>query len=261
MNYQFKKMDGSSGFSLVELIVVVAVLSVLASISIPMYSKFSFKAKQSGGKTLLAALYTAEKSFYAEYSVYHTAFPAIGFSPEGNLHHNVGFSTQSVVNYASYGYRTPLTIVESQDFQSNIHCDSSLLPAGTPGMPGNSCRVMMGVDGLKPPYVSFGTATETDFLAGAMIIVPAGMMAMENPIPSGLPVLHALYPFIQPQVAHALRGEVEVLAISMNSEKNTQVVTCPFPDTTPPDPSWGPEYYNIFDDVHGVIHCNYWREW
>ena len=61
-----KKLISNKGFSMIELMVVVAIIGVLAAIGIPQYSKFQAKARQSEAKLALAALFTAEESFRQE---------------------------------------------------------------------------------------------------------------------------------------------------------------------------------------------------
>lgn len=80
------------GFSLVELMVVVAIIGVLASIGLPQYKKYRAKAFESEAKSHLATIYTAETSFFVEYSEYHHSLKVIGYSPVGNNRYVAGFS-------------------------------------------------------------------------------------------------------------------------------------------------------------------------
>lgn len=74
-----------SGFSLVELMVVVAIIGILATIAVPNFTKFQAKAKQANAKSELTGLFTAEKAFYTEYNTYHSNLPYIGYVPDGLL--------------------------------------------------------------------------------------------------------------------------------------------------------------------------------
>jgi type IV pilus assembly protein PilA len=50
--------------------IVVAIIGILAAIAIPNFLRFQLKAKSSEGKTNLAAIRTAEESYFAEYGIY-----------------------------------------------------------------------------------------------------------------------------------------------------------------------------------------------
>src|SRR4051812_49135342 len=73
------KKRADEGFTLVELMVVVAIIGVLAAIAIPNYTRYQARARQSEAKVNLAGLYTAEQSYYAEQGTFSSCLSNIGF--------------------------------------------------------------------------------------------------------------------------------------------------------------------------------------
>ena len=56
----------SKGFTLIELMIVVAIIAILAAIAIPQYKKFQLKAKTAEAKANIGAIYHCEVSYAAE---------------------------------------------------------------------------------------------------------------------------------------------------------------------------------------------------
>jgi len=108
------KLHKSEGFSLVELMIVVAIMAILAAIAIPSYLNFQMKARESEARTNLAAIKTCEESYKAETDQYRTCavhpaavpsatstawgtgnadFTAIGFNPSGSVRYQYSVPT------------------------------------------------------------------------------------------------------------------------------------------------------------------------
>ena len=58
------------GFTLIELMIVVAIIGILAAVGVPQYQKFQARARQSEAKNVLGGAYTALKAYSAENSTY-----------------------------------------------------------------------------------------------------------------------------------------------------------------------------------------------
>lgn len=106
------KINSAAGFSLVELMVVVAIIGILASVAVPQFQRFTYKARLTEAKTGLSSLYTAEKAFFSEWSQYDNRFQIIGYAPEGTYSTNIGFNstggtTALSTNWANTPNNTP----------------------------------------------------------------------------------------------------------------------------------------------------------
>ncbi len=74
-----KKLIGQKGFTLIELMIVVAIIGILAAIAIPNFMQYQAKSKQSEAKTNLGGIYTSEVAYFGEKNTFDGNFGNIGF--------------------------------------------------------------------------------------------------------------------------------------------------------------------------------------
>ena len=108
------------GFTFVELLVVVAIIGILASIALPKYSGTRDKAKVAGLRTDVRNAETAEETYYADNGSY-ASFAQL--QADGLLTLSPG--TTMVVAGSAVGY--------------NVRATNSTIETGT-----NSCGVRVG---------------------------------------------------------------------------------------------------------------------
>ena len=109
---KYNKMKNQKGFSLVELMVVVAIIGILAAIAIPNYQKFQARSRQSEAKLTLSGLYTAQKIFASEWNYLSADLGQIGFALDGtsNSRYRSGWAVNSEYpGRDSNGYNGPVS--------------------------------------------------------------------------------------------------------------------------------------------------------
>ena len=119
------------GFTLVEIMIVVAVIGILAAIAIPNFLNFRLKAKTAEAKANLSAIRSLEIAHFAEYERYVTGQD---WTPLHGAVHNVriawdpatrfsqlGFAPDSKVHY-EYSLQ-PTAVLESTFFSARARAD------------------------------------------------------------------------------------------------------------------------------------------
>jgi type IV pilus assembly protein PilA len=159
-------MKSQSGFSLVELMVVVAIIGILATLSVGAIQKQIAKSKQAEVKTNLSSLYGSQKAFFAEFQTYHTGFNTVKFSLEGNLRYNIGFNADqsaAVTGLAASGYTGT---VDAANFNSNAFCPlvgaggaCGEMPAAT-NAPALAAGVLTIAGGMATNFVAAGSTDQ-----------------------------------------------------------------------------------------------------
>jgi type IV pilus assembly protein PilA len=95
-----KALAKTRGFTLIELMIVVAILSILAAIAIPNFIRFQARSKKGEARTNLKGIYSAEKAYFQEKDNYTSNFGILGFAPErGNrFAYDIGNNIQQARN-------------------------------------------------------------------------------------------------------------------------------------------------------------------
>jgi type IV pilus assembly protein PilA len=127
-------MRSTKGFSLIELLIVVAIILIIAAIAIPNLLQARISANEASAVGSLAAIKTSEVA-------YTTAYPTVGYSPD----------------LGSLGGASPCT-----PSSSTACLIDSFLSASTPGSTGKSGFVFLAT-GIIPA----GSVNNAIFVAGA----------------------------------------------------------------------------------------------
>ena len=124
-----QNLRNRKGFTLVELMIVVAIIGILAAIAIPNFLQFRLKAKTSEAKSNLGAIRSTEVAYYAEWDFYvgnqgmtptggrsgntskvpwviSTRFSILGFAPEGAVYYDYALLSTVLGRRADLSWRS-----------------------------------------------------------------------------------------------------------------------------------------------------------
>lgn len=82
------------GFTLVELMVVVAIIGLLSAVAVPNFKQYQAKSKMTEAKLQLSSIYTAEQAFFSDYNIYAGCLHYMGYDPtkeKDTRYYAVGF--------------------------------------------------------------------------------------------------------------------------------------------------------------------------
>lgn len=79
MNNPYMKETKEDGFSLTELLIVLAIIGILIMIAVPLYRNVTTRAKTLEARQQLSHLHTLQQSYRLEFDTFSTDFATIGY--------------------------------------------------------------------------------------------------------------------------------------------------------------------------------------
>ena len=132
-------MKKQQGFTLIELMIVVAIIGILAAIAIPAYQDYTIRAQVSEGLNLGGGSKTAVTEYYQDTGVWPTTNALAGLEASGNI-------TGKYVTQVAVGAAGVITITYGNSANANIAGDSlALTPLDNAGSVSWNCANAAGL--------------------------------------------------------------------------------------------------------------------
>lgn len=111
-------VNKDKGFTLIELMIVIAIISILAAIAIPDYNEYTTKAKLTEAKGNLLQLQALQEQFYQDYRAYAGSFAATAAAPTtaGGTDGVLAWDASTQAKYFDYAVASANS---GQDFTAN----------------------------------------------------------------------------------------------------------------------------------------------
>ncbi len=121
-------MKKQQGFTLIELMIVVAIIGILAAIAIPAYQDYTIRAQVSEGISLASGAKTAIAEVYQDSGAWPTTNALAGLSKAASI---VGKYTTAVTVGAGTGGGTNVTVTYGNQANTNLIGSGNLVLTST----------------------------------------------------------------------------------------------------------------------------------
>jgi len=118
-------MKKQQGFTLIELMIVVAIIGILAAIAIPAYQDYTIRAQVSEGMSLASGAKAAISEYYQDRGTFPTDNTTAGLSPATDISGKYTVSVQ-------VGAAGVLTVTYGNDANTQLVASGNLVMTPTP---------------------------------------------------------------------------------------------------------------------------------
>jgi prepilin-type N-terminal cleavage/methylation domain-containing protein len=96
-----KMLKNKKGFTLIELMIVVAIIGILAAIAIPNFMNYQCKARQSEAKSNLGAIRVAQETYMAENNTYAADIVNLSWETKGETEYTYSITSADSTSFTA----------------------------------------------------------------------------------------------------------------------------------------------------------------
>jgi type IV pilus assembly protein PilE len=116
------------GFTLIELMIVVAIIAILAAIAVPWWGRYTYRARRADGQKVLMHVAQAEERYFTDYNRYTDSPTDLGYPTSAitseNGYYSVGLDVSGASSSAFVATASPLG-PQTDDVCGNLSIDNT----------------------------------------------------------------------------------------------------------------------------------------
>lgn len=116
-----------NGYTLIELLVTMAIVGILASIAIPSYNNYVIKSRRAEGRSFIIEIMQRQEKFYTENSTYTTTLTQVGYPAATAMSEDGHYRVTAAAALDGIGNNVILTAQPIGSQASDTECGSFIM--------------------------------------------------------------------------------------------------------------------------------------